>query len=374
MKKKVLFFIPSLEGGGAEKVMVNILRRADKSKIESVLMLLSPFEQSPYRELLPEHLRVIIVKRNSDTCIEKIKQCVKFIRVVKKENPKRILSMLTHTNILAIMTGISLGIKVTVCEHNTIGELIKTREGRRILWFPVAPLVKIFYRFADRIIAVSQGIEKNLVEEFGIAAGTIGVIYNPVDIDHISGLSSRPLEHSFFQEGVPIILAMGRLVRQKGFDLLIGAFREVLSELDARLIIAGEGHERESLQGLAKDLGIATKVSFVGFQTNPYALMSKADVFVLPSRIEGLPMVLLEALTCGIPVISTDCCSGPCEILKNGECGLLVSSGDVDALSDGILRLLKDKDLMEKYSLVGKERAMDFSIDKIIKQYEDIIV
>lgn len=374
MKKKVLFFISSLEGGGAEKVMVNILRRADKSKIEPVLLLLYPFEQSPYRKLLPEHLRVIIVKRSSDTSIEKIKQFVKFIRAVKKENPRGILSMLTHNNILAIMAGISLGIKVIVCEHNTLGEVIKTREGRRILWFPVAHLVKILYRFADKIIAVSQGIKKNLVEEFRIATDTIEVIYNPVDIDRISELSRIPIEHPFFQGDAPVILAVGRLVWQKGFDLLTRAFREVLSELDARLIIAGEGHERESLQRLVKDLGIATKVSFVGFQTNPYAFMSKADAFVLSSRYEGLPMVLLEALACGIPVVSTDCRSGPREILKNGECGMLVSSGDVDALSDGILRLFKDKQLREKYSLFGKERAMDFSLDKIIKQYEDIIV
>ena len=234
-------------------------------------------------------------------------------------------------------------------------------------------MVKIFYRFADKIIAVSEGIKTNLVEEFRIAAGSIEIIYNPIDIDRINELSRMPLEHPFFQGSAPVILAIGRLVRQKRFDLLIRAFREVLSELDARLIIAGEGPERESLQRLAKDLGIGEKISLVGFQANPYAFLSKADVFVLSSSYEGLPMVLLEALACGTPVISTDCKSGPREILDNGRCGLLVPEGDEGALAEGIVRLVRDKALQEALSHLGKKRARDFSIDEVFKQYERVI-
>jgi|MudIll2142460700_1097286.scaffolds.fasta_scaffold09138_5 glycosyltransferase involved in cell wall biosynthesis len=373
MKKKVLFFIPSLEGGGAEKVMVNILRQADKSNIEPVLLLLYPFEHSPYRALLPEYVRVIVAGRNSDSIVEKIKQGMHFFKTVYRVKPKAIVSMLTHCNIMAVLAGMVFGIRVVACEQNTLGEVIKAKEGRNILWIPVAPLVKIVYRFADKIIAVSEGVKINLTDEFRIPAHMIEVIYNPIDIDRISELSRMPLEHPFFQGSAPVILAIGRLVRQKRFDLLIRAFREVLSELDARLIIAGEGPERESLQRLAKDLGIGEKISLVGFQANPYAFLSKADVFVLSSSYEGLPMVLLEALACGTPVISTDCKSGPREILDNGRCGLLVPEGDEGALAEGIVRLVRDKALQEALSHLGKKRARDFSIDEVFKQYERVI-
>lgn len=373
-KKKVLFFISSLECGGAERVMADILNQADKSRIEPVLLLLYPFENSPYREFLPKkEVKVIVVERNSDSSVEKFRQLVHFIRTVHKERPKGIISMLTHNNILAIVAGLLLGKRVIVCEHNTLGEVIKTREGRRILWFPVSPLVKVLYRFADKIIAVSEGIKTNLTEEFNIPAHTIEVIYNPVDIDRIGTLSRMPQEHPFFQGGAPVLLAVGRLACQKGFDLLLRAFREVLSELDARLILVGEGHERESLQSLAEDLGIGEKVSFMGFQANPHAFVSKADVFVLSSRYEGLPMVMLEALACGTPVISTDCASGPREILNNGRCGLLVPTRDEGALAAGMVRLLSDKALRERFSMLGRERAKDFSISGIVKRYEHAI-
>jgi len=372
-KIKVLFFISSLDGGGAEKVMVNILSHIDRDKIDPSLILFYPFDDSPYRKYLRGDVKVTVIGRKSDSFFEKIRQFLNFFRAVHREKPRVILSMLTHNNIIALFAGVLVRIRVIVCEHITLGEVIKTREGRTMVWFPVAPLVKILYRFADKIIAVSEGIKINLTEEFRIAAGTIEVIYNPVDIARISWLSRMHLEHPFFQGGVPVILAVGRLVWQKGFDLLLRAFREVLSELDARLILAGEGHERESLQRLAKDLGIAAKVSFVGFQTNPYAFMSKADVFVLSSRYEGLPMVLLEALACGTPVISTDCKSGPREILDNGRCGLLVPVRDMKALSEAIVRSLKDSELRENFSRLGRERATDFSVDRIIRQYENVI-
>jgi len=139
MKKKVLFFIPSLEGGGAENVMVNILRQADKSKIEPVLILLDPFEHSPYRELLPEYVRVIVVGRNSDRSVEKIRQFINFVKTVHREKPKTILSMLTHSDIMAILAGMVFGIRVLICEHNTLGEVIKTREGKTMYGFLSPP-------------------------------------------------------------------------------------------------------------------------------------------------------------------------------------------------------------------------------------------
>lgn len=372
-KIKVLFFISSLEGGGAERVMVNLLGSIEGSRIEPVLVLLYPATKSPYREYLPEKIKLIVVERNADSFFEKIKQFILFIRSVQRERPRILLSMLTHNNIMALCAGILLRIRVIVCEHITLGEVIKTEEGKRMLGVPVALLVKALYKFTDRVIAVSEGIKGNLIEEFHIPARKIRVIYNPIDCDAITGLSTMLPEHPFFKGREPVVVGAGRLVMQKRFDILIKAFSSAVKEMDARLIILGEGPGRETLQELVRDLGMEDKVSLAGFQGNPYQFLSRADIFVLSSAYEGLPMVILEAMACGVPVISTDCRSGPREILQGGRCGLLVPVGDEDALSKGIVTLLRDRTLRENFSKAGRERAKDFSVSEVGAQYINII-
>ncbi len=370
---KVLFFIPSLKGGGAERVMVEILRSVDHERIEPVLILLEPYENSPFKEYLPPEIKVIVVDRSSDAPLNKVRQYAGFIRTVFGEKPHLIMSMLTHCNIMAASLKLIYRIRVIICEHITVSEVIKTKEGGRMLWFSTRHLIKIFYRFADKIVAVSEGIKANLVEEFNIPPHKTEVLYNPIDLGRISELSKVSVEHVFFKERVPVLLSVGRLVPQKGFDILLKAFRKVLEEMDARLIILGGGQGKEPLLRLAGDLAITGKVSFAGFQENPYKFMSKADIFVLPSRYEGLPMVILEAMACGAPVVSSDCKSGPREILQDGRHGVLVPVEDVDALSAAISRLLRDKTLRKSFSATAKERAKDFAAGKIVSRYEEII-
>ncbi|MBI5099771.1 MAG: glycosyltransferase [Nitrospirae bacterium] len=369
---KVFFFISSIDGGGAERVMVDIICHIDKSRIEPVLVLLYSTENSPYREYLPQDIRVIITKRKSDSLPEKIKQFIAFVRIVRRERPRSILSMLTHNNIMAILTGMLFKIKVFACEHSTLGEVIKTKDGKKMLGVPTSILVKALYKFASKVIAVSEGIKANLIEEFKISPEKIEVIYNPVDIDRIIKLSSMPAKNFFIENNAPLIIAMGRLTRIKGFDVLIKAFSRVVKEMDAQLIILGEGSERGSLKRLTVELGLTEKILLPGFQKNPYPFLSGADIFVLSSRYEGLPMAILEAMACGLPVIATDCKSGPREILQNGRCGLLVPVEDEAALAEGILKLLRDSALREKFATLGKKRTMDFSADKIVRRYENL--
>lgn len=370
---KVLFFISSLAGGGAERVMVDILRHINSGILEPVLVLLYSHDSSPYRESLPKDIKIIVIERRSNTLTDKIRQLINFVKTVFRERPHVILSMLTHNNIMALLARILFRIRVIVCEHIMLGKVIETGEGKRMLGIPVAPMVRILYGFADKVIAVSEEIRANLIKEFYVPARKIQVIYNPIDFDRITELSKIPSEHPFFEERMPVVIAAGRLVPQKGFDILIESFSVVLSEMDARLIILGEGREQESLNKLVRDRNITGKVSFAGFQKNPYSFLSRADLFVLSSLYEGLPMVVLEAMACGVPVICTDCRSGPREILYNGRCGFLVPVEDVRALSKGIVKLLKDRALREEFSRLGMQRAADFSIDKIIKQYETAV-
>jgi glycosyltransferase involved in cell wall biosynthesis len=372
-KIRVLFFISSLEGGGAERVMVEILNSLDRERIEPVLVLLCPYENSPYRESLHKDLTVIVLERTSDTLFGKIRQSVQFIKTVREVNPHLLMSFLTHNNIMAIVAGILLRIKTIVCEHSTLSEVIKTREGEHILGLPTSSVVKLLYRFAERVIAVSHGVRSDLVEKFSIPPHKVRVIYNPVDVDRIHELSNIPAEHPFLNGGLPLVITVGRLIWQKGFETLIRAFQMVVQEMDARLLILGEGPERKSLEKLIQDIGVAGKVSLPGFQRNPYAFLSGADVFVLSSVYEGLPMVILEAMACGTPVIATDCKYGPREILQEGRCGLLVPAGEVYALSAGLSGLLGDKALREEFSRLGGERIKEFSAEKIIEQYEQVI-
>ena len=372
-KIKCLFFIPSLEGGGAERVMVELLSNLNRERIEPILVMLYDYENSPYRSSLPEDIKVIVIKRVSDTNLHRLKQCAGFIKTVLEEKPRVIVSILTHANIIALSAKLISRTKVIICEHISLGEAIKTEGGERMLWFPTKRLVTLFYRFADKIIAVSEGIKANLIEEFNITPRCIEVLRNPIDLNRISELCKLPLEHNFFQEKVPIICSVGRLVPQKGFDILLKAFRNITLEMDARLVILGDGPEMESLSRLANDLAIEEKVSLAGFQNNPYKFMYKADIFVLSSRYEGLPVVILEAMACGAPVVSTDCKSGPREILQNGKFGILIPSNDINALSTAIVGLLKDKTLRESFSISGKQRVKEFAVERIVSKYEEMI-
>lgn len=372
-KIKVLFFIPSLEGGGAEKVMIELLSNINRGRIEPVLVMLYDYENSPYRSSLPKDIKIIVIKRASDANLDKLKQYAGFIKTVFEVKPHVVMSMLTHSNIMAISVKLISRIRVIICEHIALGEAIQTKEGTRMLWFSTKRLVKLFYRFADKIIAVSEGIKTNLVQEFHITPRNIEVIYNPIDLNRISELCEIPIQHIFFEDSFPIICSVGRLVPQKGFDILLRAFRNVTKEMDARLIILGEGPEKESLSRLVNDLAITEKVSFAGFQKNPYGFISKADIFVLSSRYEGLPMVMLEAMACSTPIISTDCKSGPREILQDGKLGVIIPPEDIDALSTAILKLLRDKGRRERFSSLGKQRVKDFAVEKIVPQYEEMI-
>ena len=237
----VLFFISSLAGGGAERVMVDILRFIDRRKFKPTLLLLFPYEQSPYRAYLPEDIPIIVVGRKSDSVVAKIRQFLSFLKVIFRENPEVILSKLTHNNIMAILAGIFFNIEVIVCEHNTLSEVLKEREAKYILGIPVSPMVKVLYRYAGRIVAICEGIKKNLIAEFAVPEDMISVIYNPVDLDRITELSRESPGHHFFDGSSPVVVAAGRMVPQKGFDLLIKAFSQVVSEFEARLIIMGEG-------------------------------------------------------------------------------------------------------------------------------------
>jgi glycosyltransferase involved in cell wall biosynthesis len=201
----------------------------------------------------------------------------------------------------------------------------------------------------------------------------IKVLYNFIDLNYIHRKQLEWVDSNIFKDK-PVVIACGRLTEQKGFSYLIKAFYKIKKEFkNATLLILGQGEKEEELRSLVKDLNIKDSVKFLGFQKNPYKYFYNSNLFVLSSLWEGLPGVLIEALTCEVPVVSTNCKSGPKEILDNGKAGELVKVKDIDTLSNAMLKVLRDKDLQNKYKSLGLKKVKEFDKNKIIKQYEDFL-
>jgi glycosyltransferase involved in cell wall biosynthesis len=231
----------------------------------------------------------------------------------------------------------------------------------------VPHLVKRFYPWSDYIIGNSSGVANDLVQVIGLPSDRIRVLYNPVITPKVREKARAPVNHPWFESGDPILLAVGRFTKQKDFPTLIRSFAKVHRNRQARLFILGEGPNRPELEALVRQLGLEAEVAMPGFVENPYGYMSKASVFVLSSRWEGLPTVLIEAMYAGAPVVATDCPSGPREILKDGAYGKLVPVGDADALAKAILSTLASKK-----QAPPAESWQPFELETIVNQYLDL--
>ena len=227
------------------------------------------------------------------------------------------------------------------------------------------------YPFADSAVGVSQGVTAELEGIPGMARDRVHTIYNPVvsaDLDRKTRESPR---HPWFDDrSCPVILAIGRMKKVKDFPTLLRAFARLLDRRPARLIVLGEGPLRPSLLSLARESGIAEHVDFPGFKENPYAFLAKADLFVLSSRYEALPTVLIEAMACGCPVVSTDCPVGPREILEGGRLGPLVPVGDPETLATAMERTLEEPP--ERDAL--RARGSCFGVDRAVDRYEELLL
>ena len=231
-------------------------------------------------------------------------------------------------------------------------------------------LLKFLFPVADRIVAVSQGVADDLSEMHPAISARVTTIYNPVFRAEMVEQAAAPVNHSWFEtETAPVVVSVGRLATVKDHSTLLRAFAEVLRSRQARLVILGEGPERENLLELAARLSVAQYVDLPGFKLNPFAYMSKAKVFALSSRYEGFPNVLVQAMACGTPVVSTDCRSGPTEILECGRWGQLVPVGDWRAMAGAIIETLNNP--VPSDHLIS--RAAVYSADASIDRYLEVL-
>lgn len=301
-----------------------------------------------------------------------------FCRYLRKENPDVIITALPSANILVILAKfISFSkARIIISEHGPSQEWLKKRNDSRLLLLMLNYAIYHLYRYADAIVVVSHYLISYVREYSKLPdPGMIHCIYNPVDFQSPAKARGKAAPHPWFKDKkIPVILAVGRLHPAKDFSMLLEAFARVRESMDVRLLILGEGPERELLEKKCQLLKINDYVEMPGFVKNPHSYMRQAKLFVMSSAYEGLPTALIEALVCGCPVVSTNCASGPSEILENGKYGLLVPVGDAAALSKAIIKSLKNyNDGLLKVALFKKKKQSNFSTTQAVNSYKKLI-
>lgn len=361
MRPFITLFLPSLHGGGAERVMVNLARGFAERGLQVDLVLARA--EGPYLSEVPESVHVVDL--GSRRVLYSLPGLVRYLR---KERPDAMLSTLRHANIIAILARRIAGVpaRLVVREAATLRENMRSAPTLKERLMPA--LMRMLYQRADCVIANSQGVAEDLINFIGLPADMVKVIYNPVITPELFAKAEDPLDHPWFQPGEPpVILGVGRLTKAKDFPTLIRAFALVREERPARLMILGEGEERSALESLVQELGLEEDVELPGFVDNPYKYMKRAGVFVLSSRWEGFGNVLVEAMALGTPVVSTDCPSGPSEILEGGKWGRLVAVGDVQKLAVSILEAMDEA--KRDYS----QRLSQLSLSSIVDRYAEVL-
>ncbi|HTP02656.1 MAG TPA: glycosyltransferase [Anaerolineales bacterium] len=326
---RLAFFLPGLYEGGAERVILN-LADGIAARGYPVDLVLARAE-GPYMPQVPASVRLIDLK--AARVLGSVPALAQYLR---QERPVAMLSAM-FANLMALWAQRLSGVldRLLISEHNTLSSVVTNQADMRWKWYP--RLAGWFYPWATEIIAVSNGIAEDLARTTTIPRERIHVLYNPVVTAELVQKSTEPLQHAWFQPGEPpVIVSVGRLAPQKGFDVLIRAFSVLRQHRPMRLLILGEGDLRPSLEALIHELGLDADVCLQGFVQNPYPYMARASLFVLPSRWEGLPTVLIEALRLGTPIVATDCPGGTREILRNGQYGRMVPVDSPGALADAI--------------------------------------
>jgi glycosyltransferase involved in cell wall biosynthesis len=326
-RKRVLFVIPGLQGGGAERFVATLLRYLDRGCIDPHLAVLEGKEE------LQQHVPNDVVLHNLKS--SRIRYALPaIVRLVRKIRPQVVLSTLSHVN-LTLVLGRALfprGTRVLLREASVASLAVKDRRHPR-LW---EWLYRGCYKRADGVICLSDAMADDMVTHFGVPREKVVRIYNPVDVKAVREMAA--VETSPFAGPGPHLVAAGRLSREKGLDVLLAAMPAVLARHPrARLTILGEGALRADLTRQAQALGLEEVVAFPGFKPNPWPYFRYADVFVLPSRYEGMPNVLLEALALGTPVIAADCPGGIREVQAITGRVITVPPEDSLALADAIV-------------------------------------
>jgi len=391
--EKIALFLPSLEGGGAERSMLHIARGfVDRGRQVDLVLCqakgaymgdipagVNLVELKAAGELRgrwnaavmnPREfwalLRPVLLAKKNPPEVARIRS---FQQYIDQHRPDIVVSALSYANLVALWAKDLSQHKppIIVSERNALATLCATpAKYRKWRWRFLPDLVRRTYPRAEAVIAVSANVAQELCDKVGLPRELVKTVYNPVVDDTLRKCAAEPVTHPWLAPGQPpVILGVGRLQIQKDFATLLQAFARVRKERPARLLILGEGSQRQQLQQLAEQLGVAEDVELAGFVDNPFSYMSRASLLALSSRYEGLPGALIQAMACGCPVLSTDCPGGSYEILEGGKLGPLVPIGDAAAMATAIVQQLDQP--VSREALQG--RAEDFTTTRAVDNY-----
>lgn len=363
---RLALVISSLGGGGAERVM-SVLANAWASRGEDVTLITIGSVRRDVYHLNQSIERVgLDLLRPSGNAIQGLVRNLYRLTALRAEirraKPDLVVSFMTNTNILTTLSCFGLGIPVVVSEHTALSEV-----RQKVPW---RLLFSVAYKCASGIVALNQRCARFLEARVGRPVMTIP---NPVVVPptaqqaNVSGSWTKAGK----LEGTHRLLAMGRLNEEKGFDLLLTAFANLVEKHpDWVLTILGEGAERHRLERQVRELGLGGRVELPGFEPDPWRVMRASEAFVLSSRYEGMPSALMEAMACGLPCVSFDCPTGPADLIESGVSGLLVRTGDVMGLSHALGRIMADARLRTRLGEAAVAIRARYGLDGILAQWD----
>jgi len=363
LSKKLAIFLATSGHSGVDRIMTNFIRELSRRGLPVDLVQIR--NHGPYLPKALPNVRLIpLPVSHVNSALPSL------IRYLRKERPSAILTDKDRVNRIAIIARLLAGTSTRVAVR--IGTTVSRNLERRSWLHRKMQYASIRYLYpqANCVIVPSFGVAQDLNQISGLPFNHIKVLPNPIVSSEIQNLSKTSTGDPWLRENsLPIIIGIGELCARKDFGTLIRAFSQLLPKKPSRLLILGEGRQRQKLQGLIKELGLIDKVRMPGFVKNPFPYIKRASVLALSSTCEGLGVVLIEALALGTPVVSTDCPSGPREILRNGEVGPLVPIGDANAMAKAILSVLEappDPKLL-------KEAALPYSVKQATDQYLKVL-
>ena len=368
--KVVSFLLLTLPTDGVSRVILNLAKGFVERGLKVDIVVLKA--EGDALVWIPSGARVVELNAQMQG-VGKLLYLFSLVRYLRKVQPASLIVCRDDINFGSIAKYLAMvSTQVLLISHTNLSQYLDYSSDdvknsfsayllKRFLWF---------YGLADGIIAVSQGVADSLVNLAGRPLKQVRVIYNPVVTPEVLAKAEEPVNHPWFAAGEPpVIVGVGRLQALKDFPTLIRAFALVRQHMPARLMILGDGEERQNLETLISELGLTSDIALPGFVSNPYAYVSKASVLAMSSLCEGFGNVIAEALACGTPVVTTDCPSGPAEILDFGNYGSLVPLADAEALAQAILTTITSP----RNSEALRQRAKLFSLDTVVDSYLKVL-
>jgi glycosyltransferase involved in cell wall biosynthesis len=371
---KVAMLMTNLDDLGVQRVVINLYNHFDQTKIEPTLILWN--KEGKFASFLVEGASVI----ETDSGLMRPRllfRLIRYFRIIRALKPDLVLSFVPVTNVSYALIKLFLPRKIgfITCEHAFISRAFSTGEYRGAFRILYLALFRPTYNFlSDCLVMLADAGKRDAVDNWGVDERKIKVICNPQDIPDLRRRSAEPIDDPWFNSAnEPILIAAGRLTKQKGFDSLIRAFALIIQRAPCRMAILGRGELEQSLKDLAWELGVCDHIRFLGFQDNPLKYIKNSSVFVLSSIWEAMPMIVAEAMAVGTPIVSFDCPSGPFEMLDGGECGFLVEDQNIDALALTLLDVLNNPREATHKAEKAMAKVEQYSVTRIANMYQDLI-